>query len=124
MGSDQTRSSAGPGTKLEQQPQFFQSLLEITPVAIITTDLDANVTSWNPAAEELFGYAVDEAVGHEIDELIANRDDLHDEAEAFRSESARSGRFHGISRRVRKDGTLVDVEINAVAVHIGGEHVG
>jgi len=124
MGAGQTRSGESIAEELEQHRQYFNSLLEISPVAIVTTDLDAKVTSWNPAAEALFGYRADDAVGRKIDDLIANRDDLHDESEAYKAETARTGRFHGISRRVRNDGTLVDVEIDAVAVHVGGEHVG
>jgi PAS domain S-box-containing protein len=110
--------------ELEKQRQYFASLLDVSPVAIVTTDLDAKVTSWNPAAEALFGYRADEAVGRVIDDLIANRPDLRHESEAFKEETSRTGRFHGITRRARKDGGLVDVDIRAVTVHADGEAVG
>ena len=51
--------------------QYFESLLEISPTAIITVGLDDQVASWNPAAERLFGYSQDEALGRNVDELIA-----------------------------------------------------
>ncbi|MGZ8687355.1 MAG: PAS domain S-box protein, partial [Gaiellaceae bacterium] len=97
--------------ELERQRQFFESLLEISPVAIITTELDATVTSWNPQAERLFGYTRDEAVGQNLDGLIAAREDLRADAERVQAEAAQAGRFQGVTRRARKDGTVVDVEV-------------
>ena len=34
--------------------------------AIISTDLDGRITSWNPAAERMFGWSDAEAVGHDL----------------------------------------------------------
>jgi PAS domain S-box-containing protein len=110
--------------ELERQKQYFESLLEISPVAIVTTDLDGSVTSWNPEAERLFGYSRDEAIGHNLDDLIAGPKDLRDEAAAVKTEAAQTGRFHGITRRTRKDGTLVDVEVLAVPVVVDRERAG
>jgi PAS domain S-box-containing protein len=110
--------------ELERQRQYFQSLLEISPVAIVTTDLDTKVTSWNPEAERLFGYASDEAVGRRVDDLIASSDELRTEAAAFVSETMRTGRFRTVTRRTRKDGTLVDVDLLAVTVSVDSEPTG
>ncbi len=110
--------------ELERQRQFFESLLEISPVAIITTELDATVTSWNPQAERVFGYTRDEAVGRNLDGLIAGPENLRADAERIQVEAATAGRFQGIVRRQRKDGTLVDVEVLAVPIAVDGEQVG
>jgi PAS domain S-box-containing protein len=116
------RADGLPGELAEKQ--FFESLLEISPVAIVTTDLETNVTSWNPAAEALFGYTADEVIGRRVDDHIAARSDLRDEAQRVTEEAARSGRFQAVTRRMRKDGTLVDVEVLAVPVRVDGEHTG
>src|ERR687886_1142600 len=68
--------------ELGRQKRYFESLLEISPVAIVTTDLEDVVTSWNPAAERLFGYLAQEAVGRKIDDLVATTPELGAEAAA------------------------------------------
>jgi PAS domain S-box-containing protein len=110
--------------ELERQKRYFESLLEISPVAVVTTDLDTTVTSWNPEAERLFGYTRDEALGRQVDDLIAGSDELRAEAAAFVSETTRTGRFHTVTRRMRKDGALVDVELRAVTVVVDDRPVG
>jgi PAS domain S-box-containing protein len=114
----------GLAEELERQKQHFESLLEISPVAIVTTDLDTKVTTWNPEAERLFGYTLDEALGRRVDDLLAGSDELRAEAAAFVSETTRTGRFRTVTRRMRKDGTLVDVDLRAVTVTVDGERAG
>src|SRR5262249_33299039 len=95
-----------------------------SPVAIITSDLDANVTSWNPQAERLFGFTREEAVGQAIDSLIAPTPELRDEAAGVRDEALAAGRYEGVVSRLRKDGALVEVELLAVPIEADGERVG
>ena len=53
-----------------KQKQYFESLVEISPVAVVTMDRDQTVSGWNPAAARLFGYTPEEAIGRTIDSLI------------------------------------------------------
>ncbi len=48
--------------------------LQNTPLAIIEFDIDLNVTEWNRAAENIFGYSHDEAIGDNIMRLVLSRD--------------------------------------------------
>jgi PAS domain S-box-containing protein len=48
--------------------------LQNTPLAIIEFDIDLNVTEWNKAAENIFGYSHDEAIGENIMRLVLSRD--------------------------------------------------
>jgi PAS domain S-box-containing protein len=109
---------------LQRQRRYFESLLEISPVAVVTTGLDASVTSWNPAAEKLFGYTAEEAIGQNLERLVANRPELYAEAVAINPAARESGRVQTIVRRVRKDGSLVDVELVVVPVVLEGEIIG
>jgi PAS domain S-box-containing protein len=109
---------------IQRQKQFYQSVLELSPTAIITVDEEFNVTSWNPGAEQLFGYGADEAIGRFIDDLVANAPELRDDAAAYNEAGARGEPKRGFVRRTRKDGSLVDVEIVAAPVYVGEERVG
>src|SRR5262249_31627408 len=70
-------------SELQRERRYFESLLELSPTAIITLDLHAVVTSWNPAAEQLFGYTAGEAIGRPLDDLVSNRDDLRAEGAQY-----------------------------------------
>ncbi len=109
--------------EIRRQKQYFESLVEINPVAVVTMDRDEIVTGWNPAAVQLFGYEVDEAIGTHIDRLLFAEDDL-DEGRATTLAAAETGRAQLIGRRSRKDGTPVDVEIILVPLVVDGEHAG
>src|SRR6266536_2713103 len=62
--------------ELRRQKRYVESLVEINPTAIVTVDRDGSVTSWNLAAQDLFGYAREEAIGRKLDDLVTARNDL------------------------------------------------
>ncbi len=109
--------------EVQREKLYSEAIVENNPVAIITTDLDAVIVSWNPAAETLFGFTADEAVGRGLDDLIAN-ETLRPEAEAYTRQTLETGRFSAVMRRTRKDGSLVDLEAVVLPVIIGGQTVG
>jgi PAS domain S-box-containing protein len=109
--------------ELRRQKQYLEALLELSPAAIVTTDLDDNVTAWNAAARDLFGYTQAEVLGHNIDDLVAKSDDLHAEAVEVNRRTA-DGQVRLVTRRTRKDGTLVDVDLRAAPILVGGNVVG
>jgi PAS domain S-box-containing protein len=56
--------------EVERQRQYLESLVAISPAAVVVMDVEERVSDWNPAAAELFGYSAEEAVGRSIDELV------------------------------------------------------
>jgi PAS domain S-box-containing protein len=110
--------------ELRRQKEYFEALVLNSPVAIAIMDLDANVVSWNPAAERLFGYTQDEALGRSIDDLVAETPEMHAEVLKYTQQLSSDDRVDAVTRRSRKDGTLVDVELLAVPVTVGGQRVG
>jgi PAS domain S-box-containing protein len=119
--NDQLVRSEG---ELRQQKEYFEALVLNSPVAIAIMDLDEKVVSWNPAAERLFGYSQDEAVGRSIDELVAGTQKMHAEVLNYTRQLSSNNRVDTVTRRSRKDGTLVDVELLAVPVSVGEDQVG
>lgn len=111
--------------RLREQTEHLQPLLEISPTAIVISDLQANVVAWNPAAEQLFGYTAAEAMGRNLDDLVATTEELHSDAVTYSERAKKEGdRIHTITRRTTKDGTLVDVELLAAPLVVDGEAVG
>jgi PAS domain S-box-containing protein len=111
-------------SELVRQRRFFESLVEVSPTAIVMVDRDTRVTRWNPAAEELFGHTASEAIGRYIDDLVADHPEVREEALAYSAEAWDVEVFHRFARRARKDGTLVDVEIKAARVLLEDEAIG
>src|SRR5712692_4168177 len=48
----------------------FASIVESADDAIISTTLDGIILSWNPAAERIFGYSLEEVKGRPISILV------------------------------------------------------
>jgi PAS domain S-box-containing protein len=111
-------------SELHRQKEYFEALVLNSPVAIAIIDLDGNVVSWNPAAERLFGYTQAQAVGRSIDDLVAETPEMHAEVVKYTQQLSNADRVDAVTRRSRKDGTLVDVELLAVPVTVAGDRVG
>ncbi len=110
-------------TAARKQKQFFEDLVLNNPVAIVTLDLDFNITSCNPAFEKLFGWSEPEVIGRNLDELINTEQSLA-EAAAYTELAHQGVVATGIGQRRRKDGSLVDVELAGVSVMVDGKRVG
>ncbi len=88
----------------------FAAIVESSDDAIMSKTPDGVITSWNAAAERLFGYKAAEAVGHLMlmlfpPDRVAEESDIL--ARIRRGESVE----HFETVRLRKDGTPVDVSV-------------
>jgi PAS domain S-box-containing protein len=110
--------------ELARQKAYYQELHRLSPVAIVTLDMDNRVLSWNPEAERLFGYAQGEAIDRPLEDLLFPTEDLREESRAVQRQVEDHGLAHVIARRARKDGVLVDVEILTVPLVADGERTG
>ncbi len=102
------RQPAGPAP-----PDLARAVIDCAADAIIAVGSDRTVTVWNPAAERLFGWTAAEVIGMEPpfvpDELMA-------EHNAVLERVAGGGQVSFATRRIRKDGELLDVRIDASAL--------
>ncbi|MDD0812484.1 PAS domain S-box protein [Curvibacter sp. RS43] len=89
---------------------FFESVLRSCDDAIITKSLDGRVTSWNPAAERIFGYTEAEMLGQSL-LLLFPPDRLNEER--FIIERVMLGELvdHFETVRLRKDGLPIQVSV-------------
>lgn len=83
--------------------------------AIVSKTLDGIVTSWNPAAAEVFGYSADEMVGQPIDRIIPA--DRRAEERALLDRVAQNEHIpHFETIRLHKDGRLIDISLTVSPV--------
>ena len=89
---------------------WLAAIVESSDDAIVSKTLEGIVTSWNPAAERLFGYTAEEMIGRPIAMLAAP--DRENEMPAI-LESIRRGEKvdHYETVRRRRDGRLVDISL-------------
>ena len=91
------------------------AIIESTHDAIIGLTRQGVITSWNPAAAQLYGYAPEEIVGRAA-RMLCPEDCPHEEAEALRriaeGEEVKQYRTH---RRCR-DGTVIVVSLTALPI--------
>jgi PAS domain S-box-containing protein len=110
--------------ELRRQKDYYEALFVNSPVAVVTGDLEGKVLSWNPEAETLFGYTQEEVIGTNLDDAVARQDPLRAEAAGYTQQVINVGRVQATSRRTRRDGSLVDVELLALPMEVAGEKVG
>jgi PAS domain S-box-containing protein len=102
----------------EETLLHFAAIVESSNDAIISKTLDGTITSWNPAAERLFGYAANEVKGRSITFLFPP--DRLDEERQILARLKRGERIeHFETVRVRKDGKAVDVSVTISPVKDG-----
>ncbi|MCI0681977.1 MAG: PAS domain S-box protein [Gemmataceae bacterium] len=94
---------------LHKTTEKLQSLVQASPLAIVALDRHNCVLSWNPAAEQMFGWPEYEVLGKPVPIIPADR------ADEFRRMIAEE--WQGLTRanvelsRQRRDGALVDVSL-------------
>jgi two-component system cell cycle sensor histidine kinase/response regulator CckA len=109
--------------KLEERTAYLSALIENTPLAVVVLDADHRVQMCNPAFERLFLHRQSEMVGANLDELIAPRE-LATDAGAYTRQVLAGHAVHSTTRRRRKDGRLLEVEVHGVPLLVEGELVG
>lgn len=88
----------------------LSAIIESADDAIISKTLEGMITSWNSAAERIFGYTPEEAVGQPILMLIPP-DYQDEEPEIIRRISSGEKVDHFETVRRRKDGSLIDISL-------------
>ncbi|HEX3734441.1 MAG TPA: SpoIIE family protein phosphatase [Solirubrobacterales bacterium] len=81
-----------------------------TQDAVISKDLDGVVTSWNPAAERLYGYSAEEAIGRHLSFLVPP-DHRDEEMRILERVRRREHLKTYETERIRKDGARIDVSL-------------
>ena len=117
LGSAQDVSERIEGeAALRRAHQLLATIIEDAPLAVVTIDASLRVTSWNPAAEHIFGWAAPEVLGQPMPIVPEPR---QAELVSMVDEEIGTG-FGAISyetQRCRRDGSLIDVHVATAPLH-------
>jgi PAS domain S-box-containing protein len=104
---------------VEAELRLLAAIVTSSNDAIIGMTLEGIVTSWNRAAERIFGYRPDEVIGGSVFVLAAP--DRGDEMPSILGRIRRGERIeHYETTRRRKDGTPVEISLTVSPVHDAG----
>lgn len=102
---------------------YLHALIQHNPIAIIVLDSRHKFQMCNPAFEKLFRFETAELETWGLDTLIAGPDFMGEAAELTHRVLA-GERVHTVTKRRRKDGLIIDVELHGVPLVVDGRVTG
>ena len=105
----------------DQADATARAVIESAADAIMAFGADRTVLLWNPAAERLFGWTAAEVIGQQP-QIIP--EELKAEHNAVLERVSGGGQISFATRRIRKDGGVLDLRIDASALVSNGATAG
>ncbi|MGZ4152190.1 MAG: PAS domain S-box protein, partial [Actinomycetota bacterium] len=100
---------------LADTSERLDAIVNGSPLAIVSMDLDGIVRSWNPAAERMLGWTAESAIGRFLPHVGVER---RSEFERMRDRVVATGEvMHTTVVRWRRDGTPLDVMLSTGPLH-------
>jgi PAS domain S-box-containing protein len=100
---------------LRDANERLRALFDASPLAIYTVDPDGSVSSWNAAAERIFGWSAAEAIGATLPIVPP---DKQPEFEGLRQRMLLGEHFSELSlMRRRKDGKRLELSVSTAPLH-------
>jgi PAS domain S-box-containing protein len=107
---ERRRATDHAAHKLGETNRQLEAIIQASPLAIITLDREGLIRSWNPAAERIYGWAAAEVLGKPLPTVPP---EMRAEMERNHEDAVRGKNFVNYeTRRLRKDGTTVEVSIS------------
>ena len=98
-----------------QANETLAAVIDASPNAIVCSDSERRIVLWNRGAEQIFGYGAEDMLG-QYTRLVPSEGKAESQAlfeRAFSGEAVRDVHL----KRIRKDGSLVDVKLAAAPMH-------
>ena len=97
--------------RAEEATTRLATIVEAIDRAILSTDLDGTVLTWNPGAERVYGFTGAEAIGRSVASLIVPEDWREAHVRCLQA-AARDEVVNAEVVRRRKDGKCIDVALS------------
>jgi two-component system, LuxR family, sensor kinase FixL len=91
--------------------EFLARIVEDSEDAILSKSLDGTILTWNPAAQQLFGYTAEEVVGQPVT-ILFQADRLDEEKKILARIRAGERIRHYETVRLKKSGEEIDVSLS------------
>ncbi|MEA5077064.1 MAG: PAS domain S-box protein [Anaerolineaceae bacterium] len=96
---------------LKDNLNALQSIIQASPLAVITTDLVGNINVWSPAAEKIFGWTESEVMGKSLLEVFQRSPEGF---QVFFKNLQKAGKPLQLEREWhKKDGSTIQVSFSA-----------
>ena len=106
VGASKIARDLSRAQRVQRDALRLAAIVDSSDDAIVGKDLNSIVTSWNAAAERMFGYSAEEMIGTSVRLLIPD-DRQHEEDDVLSRITSGRRLEHYETVRRRKDGTLV-----------------
>jgi PAS domain S-box-containing protein len=105
------------------QKTYLERLFNSAPEAIVWHDNLDRIVNVNDEFTRMFGYTREEAVGKPINDLLVPAE-LKEEGARFSTKVISGERIEADTKRMRKDGSLIDVWVIGSPIARGGKQIG
>lgn len=95
--------------QVEEQLRYQAYLLQHVSDAIIATDMQMRITSWNTGAETIYGWAASEVIGRLADDVLHTRFQSQADQESVLRQIEQEGYWQGEVLHDKRDGTTIHV---------------
>jgi len=102
--------------RAQEVEQQLAAIIASSNDAILSTNLDMKIVSWNSGAEKLYGYSAEDALGQSVMMIVPKDRGSEEQAIVNRIRSGHKIEPYETKRR-RKDGGLVDVLLSVSPIY-------
>lgn len=113
--------------RAQQDQERLSGLIESAMDAIVSTDDDQNITLFNQAAEQMFGYRAADIIGQPLERLLPER--FHGTHSQHVAEFGRTGvttrtmNAPGVSKGLRANGDEFHLEASISKIEVAGKNI-
>lgn len=109
---------------IHQQKEYLEALVNNSPVAIVSLDLNLHILSYNPAFEKMFGFNRGEMLGSSLDRLLLDYGGYRPEGVSLSKKVLKGEAIKTVIQFHRKDNSIIDVEASGVPLVLENQIAG